>query len=66
MSFSDKEKTQAICAAIIFSSRFRRELEKTAAIVDPTAHEDAILLNRDEAIAEAVQIAQHIVNACDK
>lgn len=64
MPFNDPQSLKAICASIIFSTRFKRELEKASVVGDPGAREDTIILSRDVAIREAVEIAGEIMNQC--
>jgi hypothetical protein len=65
MSISEKEKLTALCASIIFSMRFKRELEKASNHGDIVAKEETIPVSRETAIAEAVEIAGEIVKRCD-
>ncbi|MEO8377443.1 MAG: hypothetical protein ABI579_07205 [Candidatus Sumerlaeota bacterium] len=64
MPYNDRESLKAICASIIFSTRFKRELEKASIVGDPAAREDTIILSRDVAIREAVDIAETILEQC--
>ncbi|MCC7392156.1 hypothetical protein IT571_07335 [Candidatus Sumerlaeota bacterium] len=65
MALNDRESVKAICAAIIFSTRFQRELEKAKTVGDPDNREDTIIFSREQSIEEAVEIAGQIIDQCE-